>query len=177
MADKYYGPEKYKGDLWLMKKLNPKLYKKYRKKYKGRYIGPDKYKGVKPKKNPAKSKYVVKTHAPFKFNVVDMSNYDDQSNELIEAYLAIAGSELFQFANTQTIDGAYNDVEIINVLSSRRQAYSPNRIIEQNLSVINAIWIEDGNLKIDIIDGHGFDEASLIINLLNAASIIAETID
>lgn len=178
--DKYYGPEKYKGDLRIVKKKNPKLYKKYRKKYKGRYIGPDKYKGVKPTKpaktNPAPPKYVVKTIATKNVQAQSLVKVDDQSDEMITAYLSIAGVELFQYTNAQTIDGAYNDVAIINVLSRSRQEYTPNRIIEQAEVYVVDVWVNDGRLYFEI-EGGTFNEALLTFNVLGDLQALAETVD
>lgn len=171
MADKYYGPEKYKG-------LVKNLPKKERKKYKGKYIGPDKYKGIKPKAktNPKPPKNIVKTEPKKTYQVTGVSTFEDQSGDILDAYLALAGTELFQYVNTSTIDGAYNDVAIINVLSLARQDYLPNRMIDEIASYINRIWISNGRLYLDIVENSGFDVAVLSLYIMGAATTIAETV-
>jgi hypothetical protein len=120
-----------------------------------------------PKKIPPKKKKNVKkpkkdnvvkttpTPKPRTYDALNIVANQDQSQEILNAYLALAGTELFQYTNSQTIDGMYNDVAIINVLSRRRQAYTPNRLIELAQIYIKHIWVQDGYLCVDVDDPNG----------------------
>jgi hypothetical protein len=109
-----------------------------------------------PKKNPTKSKKKsVSTSRKVKatpYIALDISQTDQQQNEIINAYTALAGIELYQYANSNTVDGAYSDVAIIGVLSDRRQQHLPNDDIELAVNYVEAVWVEDGNLCISIND-------------------------
>lgn len=126
---------------------------------------------------PKKAGIVKTTPTPKTYNVTDLTSFNDQSREILNAYIAMAGSELFQYLNSQTIDGAYSDVAIINVLSRRRQAYTPNRMIELAQSFIKRMWIDSGVLYVDIEDASRWDECVLSLNILQDLTPIAETVN
>lgn len=58
------------------------------------------------------------------------SNTIEQERDILNAFLAFSGTELFQYTNEQSIDGMFSDVSVISVLSSRRKDYTPNDIIQ-----------------------------------------------
>lgn len=128
-------------------------------------------------KPPKKARVVKTAPTPKTYSVTDLVGYNDQTSEILNAYIAMAGTELFQYLNSQTIDGAYSDVAIINVLSRRRQQYTPNRIIELAQSFVKRMWIDTGVLYIDIEDGDKWDECVLSLNILQDLTPIAETVN
>lgn len=143
-----------------------------------------KVKPIKPKKkkNPKKPKKdSVKTTPTVKavtYGAIDLnSQYDEQKAAILNAYLALAGTELFQYVNSQSIDGAYNDVAIINVLSRRRQEYTPNRLIELAEVFIKYMWVEDGNLCIEIDDDADLWDVCVLSFTVGSDVIVAKTIN
>jgi hypothetical protein len=132
-----------------------------------------------PKTNPPKpAKTTVKTEPSKTTNTVNLLAWDNQDQELLNAYISMAGTELFQYSNSQTIDGAYNDVAIINVLSRRRQQYTPNRIIEQAQVYVKSMWIENGHLCLDVDDpDHLWDDCVLLFRVGTSSTTIAETVN
>lgn len=70
-----------------------------------------------------------------------------QENEILRSYLALAGVELFQYTNSRTIDGIFNDVSIISVLSSRRKQYTANDIIDIYPAFLRDVWRGTGTNK------------------------------
>jgi hypothetical protein len=138
-----------------------------------------KIKSKRPKKNPPKpTKSTVKTEPSKTYNTTNLLAWDNQEQELLNAYISMAGTELFQYANAQTIDGAFNDVAIINVLSRRRQAYTPNRIIEQAQVYVREMWIENDQLCIEIEDPERiWDDCMLLFRVGISSTTIAETIN
>lgn len=138
-----------------------------------------KIKSKRPKTNPPKpSKSTVKTEPSKTYSTTNLLAWDNQEQELLNAYIAMAGTELFQYTNAQTIDGAYNDVAIINVLSRRRQQYTPNRIIEQAQIYVRQVWIEAGNLCLEIDDPDRiWDDCVLLLRIGSSSTTIAETVN
>lgn len=143
-----------------------------------------KVKPLKPKKkkNPKKPKKdSVKTTPTVKavtYGAIDLnSQYDEQKAAILNAYLSLAGTELFQYVNSQSIDGAYNDVAIINVLSRRRQEYTPNRLIELAEVFIKYMWVEDGNLCIEIDDDADLWDVCVLSFTVGSDVIVAKTIN
>lgn len=127
---------------------------------------------------PAPAKTAVKTEPSKTYSVTNLTGFQNQEQELLNAYIAMAGTELFQYINSQTIDGAYNDVAIINVLSRRRQQYTPNRLIELAQVYVKAMWIENGELCIDIEDpDNKWDRCVLSLLVGTSSSIIAKTVN
>lgn len=57
-------------------------------------------------------------------------NTVEQQQNILNAFLSLSGTELFQYTNERSVDGQFNDVSIISVLSDRRKDYSPNDIID-----------------------------------------------
>lgn len=143
---KYKGPDRFKGN-----KKKIKHWKNHGK-YKGMYIGPDRFKGNKKKiakwRKKKKSAKVTAANPPpppkqdtsriiktNKTSTQTLSNsfFDtsvDQNREILNAFLAFSGTELYQYTNLKSIDGKFNDVSIIGVLSSRRKDSRPNDIID-----------------------------------------------
>lgn len=127
---------------------------------------------------PAPAKTAVKTEPSKTYSVTNLTGFQNQEQELLNAYIAMAGTELFQYINSQTIDGAYNDVAIINVLSRRRQQYTPNRLIELAQVYVKAMWIENGELCIEIDDPDDkWDRCVLSLLVGTSSSIIAKTVN
>jgi hypothetical protein len=127
---------------------------------------------------PAPSKVAVKTEPSKTYSVVNLSGFQNQEQELLNAYVAMAGSELFQYTNSQTVDGAYSDVAIINVLSRRRQQYTPNRLIDLAQVYVKAMWIENGNLCVEVDDPDGkWDQCLLSLLVGTSSSIITKTVN
>jgi hypothetical protein len=127
---------------------------------------------------PAPAKTAVKTEPSKTYSVTNLTGFQNQEQELLNAYIAMAGTELFQYINSQTIDGAYNDVAIINVLSRRRQQYTPNRLIELAQVYVKAMWIENGELCIQIEDPDDkWDRCVLSLLVGTSSSIIAKTVN
>jgi hypothetical protein len=106
-----------------------------------------------PKTNPTPPKDTVKTAPtpkPVEVTVINDESY--QQGEIINAYLAMAAIELFQHTNATSVDGMVSDVNIINVISSRRRQYTANRLIDLAGSMIRLVWISNGYLYLDIED-------------------------
>jgi hypothetical protein len=82
------------------------------------------------------------TGTPFTSNIIE------QEQDILNAFLTLSGTELFQYTNSKTIDGMFDDVSIISVLSSRRKAYSPNTIIETMVPVIKSVTREGDILHV-----------------------------
>jgi hypothetical protein len=74
---------------------------------------------------------------------MDTQNAAEHEADLLAAFLAMAGTELFQYTNAVTVEGMDSDVEIINVLSSRRAEYTPNVIIDLYPPWLNDIYLTD----------------------------------
>jgi hypothetical protein len=90
------------------------------------------------------SKLVKTTPTPKTYGVLqDVGDATAQDRDLMNAFLAMAGIELFQYTNAQTIEGMDSDVAIINVLSSRRAEYTPNTMIELYPPWIEYMYLAD----------------------------------
>lgn len=133
----------------------------------------------KSRKNPPKpKKNTIKTEPTKTYQVTNLTGWQNQEQELLNAYISMAGTELFQYSNAQTIDGAYNDVVIINVLSSRRRQYTPNRLIELYETYIKSMWVEAGNLCIDIDNSSNlWDQCVLSFSVGTSSVTMAKTVN
>jgi hypothetical protein len=89
-------------------------------------------------------KGVPVTGTPFSSNIVE------QQRDILYSFLAMSGTELFQYTNSRTIDGMFDNVSIISVLSSRRKQYTPNTIIETGIPLIKHVWVEGGILYVEV---------------------------
>jgi hypothetical protein len=149
------------------------------KSYKSKPIKPKKKKNPKkPKRDSVKTTPTPKPVEAVTYGAIDLnSQYDEQKAAILNAYLALAGTELFQYVNSQSIDGAYNDVAIINVLSRRRQEYTPNRLIELAEVFIKYMWVEDGNLCIEIDDDADLWDVCVLSFTVGSDVIVAKTIN
>lgn len=111
-----------------------------------------------PKVNPAP---LVKT-APTAVPVLSTSfnsNVVEQEQDILSAFLAFSGTELFQYTNQRSVDGMFDDVSIISVLSDRRNGYLPNDIIEIYPQFVKNIY-----------RGTGLDSDKLFIELEGLAT-------
>lgn len=98
-----------------------------------------------PAAEPTDESKLVKTSpTPKTYGVLqDIGDATGQDRDLLNAFLAMAGVELFQYTNTTTIEGMPSDVAIINVLSSRRADYTPNTMIELYPPWIEYMYLAD----------------------------------
>lgn len=78
------------------------------------------------------------------------SNITEQQRDILYSFLTLSGTELFQYTNSRSIDGMFDNVSIISVLSSRRREYTPNTIIETMAPLIKNVWREGDILYIDV---------------------------
>lgn len=132
-----YNKEKVRGWVWNAKK-------KYWKK--GKKI----YRPKKKTSTPTPTAKLVRTRATGKsVEVRNLTSNETiyQENEILQSYLALAGVELFQYTNSRTIDGIFDDVSIISVLASRRQEYYTNDIIDIYPAFIRNIYRGSGTDK------------------------------
>jgi hypothetical protein len=89
-------------------------------------------------------KGVPVTVTPFSSNIVE------QERDIVYSFLTLSGTELFQYTNSRSIDGMFDNVSIISVLSSRRREYTPNTTIETMAPLIKNVWREGDILYVDV---------------------------
>lgn len=94
----------------------------------------------------------------------------EQDREILRTYLALAGIELFQHTNSRTIDGKFDDVSIISVLSERRKDLSAQELIELSQSGILSITVDNDDLIIEtensLGSGHLYVEVYETVTLI-----------
>lgn len=78
------------------------------------------------------------------------SNITEQQRDILYSFLTMSGTELFQYTNSRSIDGMFDDVSIISVLSSRRKEYTPNTIIETLPPLIRNVWRVGDTMYVEV---------------------------
>jgi hypothetical protein len=111
---------------------------------------------------------------------VDYTQQD--TDDALDSYLAIASVELFQYSNQVTIDGMISDVQIINVLSTLRDSYAPNTIFDKPESLVKSVELlgtdPNGYLSITIEDDEReWTRCVISLKISTAEYEIAETVD
>lgn len=105
------------------------------------------------------TKKIIKTvPTPKTYNVTNIVAEQDEQQELLNAYLSMAGTEIFQVVNNRTIDGIFNDVSIISILASRRADYSPQDMIEVSQPKIINIEVVGTDLVITTTKDSGANQ-------------------
>lgn len=114
---------------------------------------------VKTAPTPKQEDYVKSTSDPA-----------EQDREMLRTYLALAGIELFQHTNSRTIDGKFDDVSIISILSERRKDLSAQELIELGQSGILSITVDNDDLLVETENSVG--SGQLYIEVYETVTLI-----
>jgi hypothetical protein len=94
----------------------------------------------------------------------------EQDREMLRTYLALAGIELFQHTNSRTIDGKFDDVSIISIMSERRKDLSAQELIELRQSGILSITVDNDDLLVETDNAIG--DGQLYIEVYETVTLI-----